>query len=444
MRSFHYDRSEGRNIPGGELLPPPGVEVNPPLGGGGQSAQNRILRGAMWSHTAARRSSSARSSWGSLIDIALAAALFLGTLVLLVHSGHAAHIESVGLSVISVALAALSTFPISLWRRFPLAVFAVTAVASAALAGIGYLIELPIGLTAGLYLLTASRPRGTPWAWRTTILVVAALVTFLGAETVGQQRFPTIFEFHTALVWAVAWFAGERTRLRNERMAQLQERALAAEREREREREFAAATERARIARDLHDSAGHAISVIAVRAGAARLRHNQEPDRSLRALEAIEELARQTVHEIDQMVATLREGDHGDTTVEAPPGVTSLPTLIAQRSAVGLETALEISGIERPLATAINQAVYRIAQEALTNAARHGLGTARMSLTFGDASIDLTITNPMRGDGGLKHQGHGLIGMRERATLLGGSFSADGEDGLFRVHATIPYVGERI
>ncbi|MFC7106656.1 sensor histidine kinase [Nonomuraea rubra] len=122
----------------------------------------------------------------------------------------------------------------------------------------------------------------------------------------------------TPITWAVAWFAGERTRLRREQIAELQERAMRAEREAEQERLLAAAEERTRIARDLHDSAGHAISVIAVRAGAARLRHHQDPDRSLRALEAIEELARQTAGEIDQIVGTLR--GHGEAADEAPPG----------------------------------------------------------------------------------------------------------------------------
>lgn len=407
------------------------------------AGRKRILRGAMGSLATAGRPSSAGSSSGAFINLALATALFLGTLVLLLPSS-TPRFESIDLNLTSVLLAALSTFPLSFWRRFPLAMFAVIAIASVALAGIGHLIELPIGLTAALYLLTASRPLGTPWRWRSTMLVVGGLVAYLSAEAAAQRQFPTIVEFHTVLVWAVAWFGGERTRLRNEHIAQLHDRALAARREAERERQFAVATERSRIARDLHDSAGHAISVIAVRAGAARLRHNQDPDRSLPALEAIEELARQTVQEIDQMVATLRDGGSSDIVVEAPPGLTSLPTLIEQRSATGLETKLDISGSERPLATVIDQAVYRIAQEALTNAARHGLGTATIALAFGQTSIDLTVINPVQENGKSKRDGHGLIGMRERATLLGGSFSAERQDGLFRIHAMIPYGGERI
>ena len=147
--------------------------------------------------------------------------------------------------------------------------------------------------------------------------------------------------------------AGTRLRReqRREQLAELRDRALRAEREAERERLLAVAEERARIARDLHDSAGHAISVIAVRAGAARLRHQQDPDRSLVALEAIEELARQTAAEIDQLVGTLRDGGSANGVVEGPPSLASLETLVAHHQAAGLEVTLDTAGAPRPLAT---------------------------------------------------------------------------------------------
>jgi signal transduction histidine kinase len=217
-----------------------------------------------------------------------------------------------------------------------------------------------------------------------------------------------------------------------------------AEREAERERLLAAAEERARIARDLHDSAGHAISVIAVRAGAARLRHHQDPDRSLAALEAIEELARQTAEEIDQLVGTLRESGSANGAVEAPPGLASLDTLIAHQQAAGLKVTLDAAGVPRPLGAAADQAAYRILQEALTNAARHGAGSARIELAFGEVAVELAVTNPVPAGGGLRSGGgHGLIGMRERATLLGGSLDAERVNGLFRVRARVPYQGHR-
>jgi signal transduction histidine kinase len=397
---------------------------------------------------------SARLSSRALLDVAVAAAAFAGSLALLAHGGidafrpgsdiGASHAGLRQLELAAVALAACSTVPLVAWRRLPLGVFAVTAAAGVLLAGLGERIDLLLGPTAALYLLAASRSQQAPWTRRTTVTAAGLLVAFLAAAAAAQRAFPTSELSHTGLAWAVAWFAGERTRLRREQVAELHERALRAEREAERERLLAAATERARIARDLHDSAGHAISVIAVRAGAARLRHRQDPDRTLPALEAIEELARQTAAELDQLVGTLRERSSANGRVEAPPGLASLETLLAHHGAAGLEVTLEASGTPRPLGAAADQAAYRILQEALTNAARHGAGGARIELAFGEVVVELTVTNPVPVHGSPRQGGgHGLIGMRERATLLGGSLDADRANGVFRVHARIPYGAHR-
>ena len=396
-------------------------------------------RNAMSSLAPARKSFLAQASLERLIDIELAVALFFGSLV----GFHAARPGSVQLNLVYVVLAGCSTIPLSLWRYFPLGVFAITAAASVALVGIGYLIDVPLGLTAALYLLTTSRGRESPRTRRTTIIVVALLFTYLGVETAGQTSFPAIVVFHTALVWAIAWFAGERTRLRSDQIAGFRERALSAEREARRERLLAVAEERARIARDLHDSAGHAISLIAVRAGAARLRYHKDPNRARPALEAIEELARQTVGEIDQIVGALRESDPPSGVVEAQASLASLPTLIAHRAATGLEVDFDVSGPQRSLGAAADQAAYRIIQEALTNAARHGRGSASVKLAFGETAVQLTITNPVLANRQPQPDGHGLIGMQERATLLGGSLHAECTNSTFCVRAWIPYGSER-
>jgi signal transduction histidine kinase len=408
----------------------------------------------MSSTATAPRRFAARPSSAALVDVAVAAAALAGSLALLRHGGidalrsgsdiGAAHSGAGKFDPIGLALAAFSTVPLVAWRRSPLGVFAVTAAASVLLAGLGYRIDLLLGPTAALYLLAGSRRPQTPWTRRTTAIVVGLLVAYLVAAAAAQGTFPASELLHTGLAWVAAWFAGERTRLRREQLAQLKERALRAEREAERERRLAVAEERARIARDLHDSAGHAISVIAVRAGAARLRHHQDPDRSLAALEAIEQLARQTAGEIDQLVGTLRDGGSASGAVETPPGLASLDTLIAHHRAAGLQVALDTSGAPRPLGAAADQAAYRILQEALTNAARHGTGSARVELAFGDATIELTVTNPVPRRGLARPGGgHGLIGMRERATLLGGDLDAARANGAFRLHARIPNGGQR-
>jgi signal transduction histidine kinase len=388
----------------------------------------------------------ARPSSGASLDVLIAAAALAGSLSLLRRGGIApARPGSGALDLIGVVLTAWSTVPLVAWRRFPLGVFVVTAAAGVLLAGLGYRVDLLLGPAVALYLLAASRDQETPWTQRTTVTVVGLLVAYLTAAAATQGAFPASELVHTGLAWAVAWFAGERTRLRHEQLAELHERAVRAEREAERERLLAAATERARIARDLHDSAGHAISVIAVRAGAARLRHQQDPDRSLAALAAIEQLARQTAAEIDQLVGTLREGASANGAVEAPPGLASLDTLIAHHQAAGMEVTVATSGVPRPLGAAADQAAYRILQEALTNAARHGTGSARIHLVFGDAALELAITNPVPADRSPQSGGgHGLIGMRERATLAGGRLDAEAANGTFGVRARLPYGGHRV
>ena len=134
---------------------------------------------------------------------------------------------------------------------------------------------------------------------------------------------------------------------------------------------------------------------------------------SLLALEAIEEVARHIAGEIDRMVGSLREA--------------------------GLEINIETLGTPRRLSATTDQAVYRILQEALTNAARHGAGSARITLTFEAEALKLTVTNPLSpGRAPSALEGHGLIGMRERATLVGGTFDARASSGVFRIHVRFP------
>ena len=395
----------------------------------------------MSSAAKAHRLVGARSRSGLLVDVVIAGAALAGTLGQLSHGGIAGSQTGQGeLDWVGGLLAAASTLPLLAWRYAPRAVFLLTASVAVLLAGLGYPLSLPLGAAAALFLLAAGRDDLNPWTRIDTGAVVTLFLGYLGASWLADGDFPGSEVLHTGLGWAVAWFAGDRMRLRHEHIIDLSERALRTEREAERERLLAVAEERARIARDLHDSAGHAINVIAVRAGAARMR--RDPDRSQAALEAIEELARKTVGEIDQIVGSLRERGSTNGAVEAPPGLASLDTLVARHSDAGLEVSVTSGGEPRKLESAVDQAAYRILQEALTNAARHGTGAVRVELEFGHASLELTVSNH-EGDGsGLRpNGGHGLTGMRERATLLGGSVDVARANGRFRVRARLPYRG---
>ena len=389
------------------------------------------------------------------VDVAIAAAALAGTLVLISSGGvpgsGADDVASLGdhgealaelaeLDWIGLLLAVCASAPLIAWRRSPSGAFALITAASALLVGLGYPLGIPLGAGAALFLRSASREEGEPWTRRSTATVVVLFGTYAGAAEAAQGSVPGSELLHGGLAFAIAWFAGERTRLRREHIAELEERAARAEREAERERRLAVAEERARIARDLHDAAGHAINLIAVRAGAARTR--ADPERSQAALEAIEEVARQTAGEIEGIVGTLRDRGSSNGAPEAPLGLASLDTLIARHAAAGLEVSVAREGVLKPLESAPDQAAYRILQEALTNAARHGTGAARVELAFGEAGLELTITNPAPGESAPRwNGGHGLIGMRERATVLGGSFDAERSGGAFRARARLPYGG---
>jgi len=280
------------------------------------------------------------------------------------------------------------------------------------------------------------RDRARLDARRRVLVVAGLLLLHAAANAVGEDHFPGAELLFGTLLWGIAWLAGDRARLRAERIAALEERALRAEREAERERNLAAAEERTRIARDLHDSAGHAINVILVHAGAGRLQADRDPERVREAFGTIEEVARETVGEIDQMVGALREDE---SEVEPPPGLAALETLAARHQAAGTEVTIERQGEQRPLPAAVERGAFRIAQEALTNAARHGAGPARLEVDYGPHELALTVTNPVNGDAPRRLEGgHGLIGMRERALQLGGELEVEPGANVFRIRAHLP------
>jgi signal transduction histidine kinase len=346
------------------------------------------------------------------------------------------------LDALGVVLAAAATLPLVLHRRAPLAVFVFVTLASALMVGVGYPPGPPVGPAIALFFVGASGARLRGSFPLTFALVLGLLVLHLAAAGVNEGRFPGPELLLGTPLWAAVWFGGDRIRLRRERMAELEERARRAERERERERQLAVAEERTRIARDLHDSAGHAINVILVQAGAARLLHETNPEESRRAIATIEEVARATVGEIDRLVRVLRENDAAELSAPADPA--AVDDLLDRHRAGGLQISTEIRGSRGPLPHSVAWAAYRILQEALTNAARHGRGSADVALSYQPAAVEITVTNPTNGatvSEGNGAGGHGIVGMRERASLLGGTLDTHAGAGTFRLHARLPHAG---
>jgi signal transduction histidine kinase len=364
-------------------------------------------------------------------DAALALVAFAGGLtILLANPADGRQADALG-----VALVALASLPLVARRRAPLPVFMLAAAAMVPLHVLEYPGQLGLVPAVAVYSLAAFGGGRVP------ALVPAAAFVALGTLSVVISN-PDPGILAGAIVWGGAWIAGDRVRERRERIAALEERAVRAEREADRERRLAAAEERTRIARDLHDSAGHAINVILVQAGAARLLQERDPERSRQALETLEEVARETVAEIDELVRALREDgsvDDDRRDVEPPPGLAALDTLAQRARAGGLEVSVRVHGARRPLAPAVDRASYRILQESLTNASLHGPGTAEVEVSFGPSELEIAVANPTMPGQAPGNGGHGLVGMRERTALLGGSFDAGASDGFFRVRARLPY-----
>jgi signal transduction histidine kinase len=379
-----------------------------------------------------------------VIDAAIAVVAFAASLGLLA-AGDADLANADGdVVALEVLLTALASLPLVARRRAPLAIFLLTAVASIALRAVAAPAGPPIGPTVALFGLALAGD-GSRARQRLTLSIVAVtLAAHVAASGFADDRFPGPELLFGVLLWGGTWLAGDRARLRQERMAELEDRALRAERDAERERRLAAAEERMRIARDLHDSAGHAINVILVHAGAGRLQAERDPVAAREAFGTIEEVARETVDDIDKLVGVLRDdasGTQRGDQVEPPPGVAALEALVERHRATGMDVTTTVRGARRPLAPGVDRGAYRILQEALTNAARHGDGSARVEVVFGDGALELLIANPLRpgeaaraGMGG----GHGVIGMRERTALLGGSLEAGARDGGFEVRARLP------
>jgi signal transduction histidine kinase len=367
-------------------------------------------------------------------DLIVAAVALALTLALL-KDGHGGDRNLDGLGVL---LAAIACVPLVARRYSPLGVFALTASATATLNALGYAMGPPFGPTIALfYVATDDRPRVR--AGRTALVVLAVFVGHVAATASAQSGFPTSPVLFGTVVWGGAWMIGDQVRQRRRRRVDIEERLENAARETARERRLAAAEERTRIARDLHDSAAHAINVILVQAGAARLLQERDPRAAQAALSTIEDVARETIGEIDHLVRGLRE-DNGSL-VEPPAGLAALHTLVERHRVAGLHVDVRVHGRVRTLPQRLDQAAYRIVQESLTNAARHGDGPVDVEVDYGESRLGLTVSNglPAAGRVDTTGGGHGILGMRERATLIGGTLEAGPGAGRFTLRARLPY-----
>jgi signal transduction histidine kinase len=387
-----------------------------------------------------------------LVDGALAAALaFLGVasaVVMAVRPGLSVRpgVGTLGVSPLAgVPLALLLAVPVVFRRSHPVGAFAAAIV----LGALQVLLDLrptvtDLTIVILLYTLAAYTPRRVSVTGLAICLVGSAAgvarwmpgqLSVLDAIAVGSIMFagPSL----------IAWVLGDSVRYRRAYYAALEDRAARLEAERDAQAQVAAATERARIARELHDVVAHNVSVMVVQADGASYALDNDPGKAREALAAIASTGRQALAEMRRLLGVLRH-DEGTDSGRAPlPGIAQLGELLEQTRAAGLPVTLTVEGVPQPLPDGAALAAYRIVQESLTNTRKHGgpQATAQVTLRYLEDALVLRITDDGQGpvtvpDGA----GHGLNGMRERVAIYGGWVQAGPRPGGgYHVTARLPF-----
>jgi signal transduction histidine kinase len=334
---------------------------------------------------------------------------------------------------------ALSTLPIAARRRAPLAAAATVfgAIALRALAADPLEIYPPfLAALVAVYSVAAYAPA------RSALLgaaLSAAAIALAAARGSGGDAAPALVP--SLILLGVVWGLGRVVGARYSSARAIERRAAERDRRAEAEARAAAAAERERIARELHDAVSHSLAMIAMQAGGAQAILRREPGRAEQSLHSIERAAREGLTEMRRLLG-LMGADRAQQDLSPQAGIEQLGMIVDRARDAGLEVELRVEGEPRPVPPAIDLSVYRIVQEALTNAAKHaGRCRAVVSVRWRPGAVELEITNDAApGPRDLiGSAGRGLIGMRERAALVGGELEVGpAEDGAFRVWSRLP------
>ncbi|MDX2937203.1 sensor histidine kinase [Streptomyces ipomoeae] len=350
----------------------------------------------------------------------------------------------------TLALQAGLVLPLLWRRRKPLAAFGVIAAVLLLQWSLNAALRADIALFVALYSLALhGRLRQLPWA---------------GAVTTGAMVLVALRVSPSVSVWDALFFLlstataalalGLVIRFRRAQLAGLRERAARLEIERDQRSRLATATERARVAREMHDIVGHNLAVIVTLADAGAYAVDAAPERGKEALNLIGDTGRQALGELRRVLGVLREA--ADNPSSAPllspqPGIVDIDMLCAGVRAAGPEVVYRSAGDMDTLDTGVQLAAYRIVQEALTNTLKHAGADTRVSLSIvvEDTRLEIRVqdTGPPGPAEPSNEEGHGLVGMRERAALYGGIVSAGpATDGGWNVDVTLdltPQGGDR-
>lgn len=347
--------------------------------------------------------------------------------------------------MVPYVLAAAAFLPLALRRKLPWVAFGMTGAAA-----LGYSMSHfpPAFVTLGpmIAVYTASAQ-----AHRRRVGVLALLVFGLVAAVV-------VFSFSSSIRWvadsvaafvliAAATLLGEAARNRREYVAEVEQRAIEAERTREEEARRRVDEERIRIAREVHDIVAHSLSIVTVQAGAAAALLPADPDRARDSIENVRATGKQALSELRSMLDVLRTGE-GDAPLAPAADLTLVERLAEPLRDAGLDVSLHVTGDLRAVPAYASVSAYRIVQEALTNVVRHAHAShVRVTITLAGDELALEVIDDGTGAGELgssaENAGHGIRGMRERVEALAGTFeagtaTAEGGSEGFLVAARIP------
>ena len=327
--------------------------------------------------------------------------------------------------------------PLVLRRRYPVGVFVVIALATLLQGITGRLLPGDLAILVALYTVATTRPR--------RLAIAAGVVVELGAIAAALLYAPNDEAVGRGLVLVTglvptALFLGTTQRNRRAYLASVEDRAERLERERDSQARLAVTAERTRIAREMHDVVAHSLSVMITLADGAALTAANDPARAAAVMEQVSATGRQSLAEMRRLVGVLRT-ESGADDLAPQPGLEQLDDLLSRTRKAGLPIHLTVSGAPRVVPDSVSSTVYRLVQEAMTNALKHGrqVSEVGVGLRWSDAALDVDVLNDGDDPDPVAGTGHGLVGMNERVQLFGGAVrSGPRPAGGWAVHAHLP------
>ena len=332
-------------------------------------------------------------------------------------------------------LVLVHTLSLTVRRRAPVAVLTVQLITGAAVLALGYpMVFLGFAVPISVYTVGARCPR------RTAVAALGAVLAVLALNQLGPNSSAVDTWIGNTLVLGAAWLIGDGSRRRQETAVMHQRRATQLEHAQQELAKQAVSQERLRIARELHDVVGHAMSVIAVLSGNGRLVVDHDPHEAGETLAAIERTSRDALREMRQVLGALRESEAVTESLAPLAGLENLDELVARVAGSGLPVQVSVDGRRPVIPTGIDLAAYRIVQEALTNVVKHaGPATARVHVRYDDDQLIVEVTDDGKGSADGLRDGNGTIGMRERTSMWGGDLEmGPWPPGGWRVWARLP------